>query len=359
MRINVTKTFLPSQAEYQRLTACIFDNGILTNNGPFVRALESSLKNYLDVEHLSYVNNGTMALLMAIRALDLSKKVITTPFSYVATCSTLLWEGIEPVMADIDPNTLTIDPVRVEEAITPEVTGILATHVYGNACAVEALEEIANRHDLVVIYDAAHAFGTKYKGKSLFSYGHAAAASFHATKIFHTIEGGAVISENADVVAKVSQLKNFGHKGYNEFELPGINGKASEFHAAMGLCVLPHIEKIMERRKIISRHYDSLLSDCKLRRPGLTTGCEYNYAYYPIIFPSEQSLLDTVAALNAACVYPRRYFYPSLSQLPFIKNASTPIAESISPRVLCLPLYFDLPESAVEMICEIILKTLV
>lgn len=345
---------MPPEEEYQTIISEIFQTHILTNNGPYVRALEATLKKYLHVPFISYVNNGTTALLLAIKGMGLTGKVITTPFSYVATTSSLVWSGLTPVMVDIDPDTLNIDPHKIEEAIDPSVTGILATHVYGNACAIEQIQSIAKKHNLKVIYDAAHAFGSIYRGKSLFCYGDASVASFHATKVFHTTEGGAVFSDSADFMQHINQLRNFGHTNTNEFHLPGINGKASEFHAAMGLCVLHYVEDILKRREELSHLYDATLAQLPLRRPTITPDCQYNYAYYAVIFESEAILLRAMELLNAHNIFPRRYFNPSLNQLPYVNSFSTPIAEDIASRVLCLPLYYDLEEKDIQRICQVL-----
>ncbi len=359
MNITVTKPFLPPIEDYQRYLREIWTRGWLTNNGPLVNELELRLKQYLNIEHLLYVVNGTIALQVAIKALGLTGEVITTPFSYVATTSSLLWEGCEPVMVDILHDTLNLDPTRIEEAITKRTTGILATHVYGNACEIEAIETIAKAHDLKVIYDGAHAFASAYRGRSLLSYGDVSTTSFHATKLFHTVEGGMVCAREPELLRKMSLLRNFGHASPTDFECPGINGKSSEFHAAMGLCNLPHVAEILRLRRELSMHYTAQLSAASVRRPTVTAECDYNHAYYPVIFDSEAVLTKVVAALTANNIFPRRYFYPSLSRLPYLKRRfETPISDNISPRVLCLPLYHSLTTEEVDMICRLIHRTL-
>ncbi|MBX7203769.1 MAG: DegT/DnrJ/EryC1/StrS family aminotransferase, partial [Bacteroidia bacterium] len=297
--IPVTRSFLPPLDEYTKYLEGIWERGHLTNHGPLVLELEAKLKSLLGVKHFFFVTNGTVALQVAIRAANLEGEVITTPFSYVATTSSLVWERCKPVFADIDPETFTISPGAVRAVITENTTGILATHVYGNPCHVEAIEAIAREHGLKVIYDAAHAFGVAYKGTSVLNYGDISTLSFHATKLFHTIEGGAIITNDDDLAHRIAYMRNFGHNGPEAFFGMGINGKASEFQAAMGLCVLPYLGEIMASRKQICMHYDSLLSGLsQVRKLQLTEGTtQYNYAYYPVVFPDEAILLKVKQAL--------------------------------------------------------------
>lgn len=353
--IPVTKPFLPPKAEYDRYLEGIWQRNWLTNHGPLVNELESKLKEYLDVEHLLFLANGTLALQIAIKALDLKGEVITTPFSYVATTSSLVWEGCHPVFVDIDPQTLNIDPSKIEAAITEKTTGILATHVYGNPCDVEAIEAIAAKHHLKVIYDAAHAFGTLYKGKSVLSFGDISTLSFHATKIFHTVEGGAVVTSNPELSNKMAYLRNFGHDGPYDFTLAGINAKNSEFHAAMGLCNIAHIDEIIARRKMLKAHYDERLTGLNIARPLIRVHTDWNCSYYPVLFEDETTLLKTAAALEKQYVYTRRYFYPSLNTLDYITHTSfLPNSESAAKRVLCLPMYHTLSREEVDMIAGVI-----
>lgn len=352
--IPVTKSFLPPLEEYIEYLKKIWDSNQLTNNGPLVKELEAKLKDYLGVKHLFFVSNGTIALQIAIKALDLHDEVITTPFSYVATTSSLVWEGCQPVFVDIDPNTLCLDPNLIEAAITPRTTAILATHVYGIPCDVEKIHSIAEKHQLKVIYDAAHTFGVKYLGKSLVSYGDISTLSFHATKLFHTVEGGAIITDDDELAHRISYMRNFGHKGQEDFWGLGINGKNSEFHAAMGLCNLPHIEEIITSRRQVSSWYDELLAGAGLSRPILPDNTHYNFAYYPILFPYEDVLLNVKIRLNEMDIFPRRYFYPSLNQVPYLLLQDLLISEKTSKKVLCLPLYADLSRSDVEQITSII-----
>lgn len=240
--IPVTKPFLPKQADFKSYVSSIWARQWLTNNGPLVNELEIKLQQYLALPHLLYVTNGTIALQLAIQALEIKGEVITTPFSFVATTSSIVWQGCKPVFVDIDEETLNIDPDKIEAAITPRTTAILATHVFGNPCDIDAIDRIAKKHNLKVVYDAAHCFGTQYKGKSIFAYGDVSTTSFHATKLFHTIEGGAVFTQNPDILKRMALMRNFGYSGVDTFSELGTNAKNSEFHAAMGLCLsLIHI----------------------------------------------------------------------------------------------------------------------
>ncbi|MBC6697789.1 DegT/DnrJ/EryC1/StrS family aminotransferase [Hymenobacter puniceus] len=355
MSINVTKSYLPPLEEYVGYLAGIWERAHLTNAGPLVVELERSLKEYLGVKHLFFVNNGTIALQIALKAMDLKGEILTTPFSYVATTSSIVWEGSTPVFVDIDPQTLCIDATLLEAAITPQTVAIMATHVYGNPCAVEEIEVIAKRHNLRVIYDAAHAFGVTYKDTSVLNYGDISTLSFHATKLFHTVEGGAIITADDELAHRISYMRNFGHNGPEAFWGVGVNGKSSEFHAAMGLCVLPKVDDLIRRRRELSERYDAHLAGTAVRRPLIQEHTSrYNYSYYPTVMPSEPVLLRVRDALNAANILPRRYFYPSLNTLEYTGHQSAPVSEEISTRALCLPLYYELTNEEVDTICSII-----
>ncbi len=354
--INVSKPFLPEMEEYFEYLRGIWKRNWLTNNGPLVNDLELKLKDYLDVQHLLYMTNGTIAIQIAIKALDITGEVITTPFSYVATTSSILWEGCEPVFVDIDRHTLNIDPAKIEAAITERTTGILATHVFGNPCDVEAIAAIAKKHNLKVIYDAAHCFGSKYNGRSVFEFGDVSTTSFHATKLFHTVEGGAVFTTQPAVLKQMAFLRNFGHDVNDTFAAVGINGKNSEFHAAMGLVNLKKIKELLQSRIDQTKHYDAALKSLEVEKPQFIKGAEPNYSYYPIIFKSEEALLKAMKELNDNWIYPRRYFYPSLSTLPFVGKSETPISNDISKRVLCLPMYHTLTFEEIDFVCRILLR---
>ena len=354
--INVTKPFLPPIEIYQEYISGIYKRNWLTNNGPLVNELELKLKEFLDLPHLLYLNNGTIALQIAIKALDLIGEIITTPFSYVATTSSIVWEGCQPVFVDIDKDTFNIDPSKIEAAITQNTSAILATHVYGNPCDIDAIQAIADKHKLKVIYDAAHCFGTKYKGKSVFGYGDISTTSFHATKLFHTVEGGAVFCNSPELLKKMAYMRNFGYNGPEDFEGVGINGKNSEFHAAMGLANLPFISQILESRKAQSLQYNKMLQGLSVKKLQISKDAVFNYAYYPVIFETEAQLIKSLAELNANRIFPRRYFYPTLNKLGYINKQENPIAENISTHILCLPLYFDLTKEEIDYICRILLR---
>ena len=355
--IPVTKPFLPPQEEYNKYIDGIWQRQWLTNNGPLVNDFEIKLKEYLNIKHLLYVTNGTIALQIAIKALDLKGEIITTPFSYVATTSSVFWENCEPVFVDIDASSFNMDPACIEAAITPKTTAILATHVFGNPCDIEAIDNIAKKHGLKVIYDAAHCFGTMYKGKTIFEYGDISITSFHATKLFHTIEGGAVFTKDPELLKKMAYMRNFGHNGAENFFGLGINGKNSEFHAAMGLVNLHYIDSVISRRKILSNHYNSALRNFRMQQPKLLTNASFNYAYYPIVLPTEEDTLKVITELNLNLIYPRRYFYPSLNKLPYVKQQPMPIAESVSKRIICLPFYHTLTIEEIDLIARILLRT--
>ena len=355
--IPVTRPFSPPIEEYQELLKGIWDRNWFTNNGPLVNRLELELKSYLDVPHLLYVSNGTIALQIAIKALGITKKIITTPFTYVATTSSIVWEGCEPVYVDIDPETLNIDARKIESAIDEDTEAILATHCFGNPCDIDAIQAIADKYSLRVIYDAAHCFGTKYKGRSVFSYGDISTTSFHATKLYHTIEGGAIFSNDADLLKRMAFLRNFGHDGPEKFNGIGINGKNSEFHAAMGLVNLSYVDNILTSRKTVSHWYDKFLIHADIIRPITIIQSEGNNSYYPILLTNEKLLIDVKNALEQEEIFPRRYFYPSLNNLDYT-NGNAPISVDVSSRILCLPLYYKLSSEEVLKISRIILRVL-
>ncbi|HQV37358.1 MAG TPA: DegT/DnrJ/EryC1/StrS family aminotransferase [Flavobacteriales bacterium] len=350
--IYVTRTFLPPREEYLHWLDKAYSSHVLTNNGPIHRELEETLRARFDVPHLRLMANGTLALQLAIRALGVKGKVITTPFSYVATTSAILWEGCEPVFVDIDPKTCCIDPKMIEAAITPDTSAILATHVYGIPCDVVAIDAIAKKHGLKVIYDAAHAFDVEYKGKSILSYGDASTLSFHATKLFHTVEGGAVVLSSAIEDEKLSLLRSFGHT-YDIHSCLGINAKMSEVHAAMGMAVLPHVQELIHERRELSEQYDALLGD-HLERPTIPENTDFNYGYYPVLLKNRSQLANLMSVLATEGIHVRRYFYPSLNLLPYVTTRSCPISEDKSDRAICLPLYPGLGADQVERIASMI-----
>ncbi len=352
--IPVTKTFLPPIEEYNSWVQKAFDNQWLTNRGELIRLLEDKLKDYLDIDWITITNNGTVPLQIALKLLAKQGEVITTPFSYVATTAAIVWEHCTPVFVDIHPEYLTIDETKIEAAITDKTTCILATHVFGNPCNVEEIERIAKKYNLKVIYDAAHCFGVKYNGKSIFEYGDVSTCSFHATKLFHTAEGGAMFANNLELRHQLYYSHNFGHDGPLDFHGLGINAKISELQAAMGLSVLPHMQEILDARKKITERYDSLLDFSKVKKMKLRANTQWNYSYYPIIFDSEARLLEVQAMLNENNIFPRRYFYPSLNTVPFVESSSMPVSESIASRIMCLPLYKDLNDKDQSKIIHLI-----
>ena len=350
--IYVTKSFLPPREEFDAYVDKIWQRGQLTNSGPLLQEIEERVSSYLGVNYFQFVTNGTSALMIAIRALDLiGSEIITTPFSYVATTSSILWEQCTPVFVDINPNTLCIDPDKIESAITSKTKAIMAVHVFGSPCDIDAIGVIAKKHNLKVIYDGAHAFGARYNGKSLLNYGDISICSFHATKLFHTIEGGCIVSKDADINAKVDLLKRFGHDGDEHFTL-GINAKANEFQAAMGLSNLPYISKIIQKRKQLYDLYEARLAGT-FQTLKIQEESEHNYGYYPVIFSSQEEAMRMMSKLADCNIFPRRYFFPSLNTLPYLTtHQDCPISEDISQRILCLPLYYDLSPSVVNEICD-------
>lgn len=353
--IPVTKTFFPPLSEYNKYLERIWSNKWLTNRGELVNELEEKLKNTLEVPEIVLTTNGTLPLQIALKILALNGEVITTPFSYVATTSAIVWENCKPVFVDIHPQYLTIDETKIEAAITDKTTAILATHVFGNPCHVEKIEEIAKKYKLSVIYDAAHCFGVKYKGESIFNYGDVSTCSFHATKLFHTGEGGAMICKNATLHHKLFYSHNFGHDGPEKFFGLGINAKMSELQAAMGLSVLPYINEIKEKRKEIITFYNNNLDFSRIRKLKIRENTEWNYSYYPVIFEKEDILIKVQAKLNSLNIFPRRYFYPSLNTLNYGEDTLTMnTSESIASSVLCLPIFHNLKMVQLERICDLI-----
>ncbi|MDQ1088734.1 DegT/DnrJ/EryC1/StrS aminotransferase family protein [Siphonobacter sp. SORGH_AS_1065] len=357
-KIFVTKSYLPPKEEYTAYLTGIWERSHLTNQGPLVLELEQKLRDYLDVEHLHFASNGTIVLQMALKALKITGEVITTPFSYCATSHVIAWENATPIFADIREEDLCIDPDCIEALITPKTQAILATHVYGIPCQLERIEALAKKHNLYVIYDAAHTFGVKVDGKSLLSFGDVSTCSFHATKVFHTVEGGMITTPHQELSEQLKLYRSFGHIGDEYFDI-GINAKNSEFHAAMGLCNLPHVQEIIAGRHRVTESYDHQLNWSKLRKPVIPKNVEWNHAYYPIFFKTEADLLRTRQALEAQQIFTRRYFYPSLNTLTFLHaQQSCPVSEAMALRALCLPLYPDLSDTDVQRIISIVNENL-
>lgn len=356
--IAVTKSFLPPLKDYMHHVERAYKNEWLTNRGELVLELENKISKFLELtdSKLLITNNGTVPLQIAIKLLGGHGEIITTPFSYIATTSSILWENCKPVFIDIDPEHLTIDETLIEQAITEKTTCILATHVFGNPCNIEVIEAIANKYNLFVIYDAAHCFGVKYKNKSIFEYGDVSTCSFHATKIFHTGEGGALFVANEELYHKCYYSHNFGHNGPLDFFGLGINGKISELQAAMGLSVLPFMSDILMHRAKVIDTYQSALKSSSLQLLKIRENTEWNYSYFPVVFNTEEKLLKVQATLNEQQIFPRRYFYPSLNTVSYVNGPSMENAESISKRILCLPLSHQLEGDVQFKIIDACLK---
>jgi dTDP-4-amino-4,6-dideoxygalactose transaminase len=354
--IPVTKSYLPDLARFDRMVERVWRNGWITNRGELCNELEKKIKDRLQSTSLIMMNNGTIPLQIAMKLLGNRGEIITTPFSYVATVSSIIWEGCTPVFVDIHPEELTINPDLIEAAITERTTCILATHVFGNICHVERIAEIANRYNLKVVYDAAHCFDVNYKGQSIFNFGDIATGSFHATKIFHTGEGGALFSKDEKLIERAFRMHNFGHTSSDSFEEVGINGKISELSAAMGLCVLEDMDFILKSRKEVVKYYNNNLSFRSFRTIELRDELEWNAAYFPIWFTEQGIMLKVINALEEHSIYPRRYFSPSLNKLPYVNGQKCPISESISQKIICLPLYVGLKTDELKLICEVINK---
>jgi len=354
--INVTKTFLPRFEEYEAILKRAWEKGWITNNGELVQELEEKLKKFLGVRHLFFCSNGTIVLQMALKALNITKEVITTPFSYVATTNAILWQGCKPVFADIDRNTLCIDPKEIEGLITENTEAILATHVYGYPCDIDAIEAIAKSNGLSVIYDGAHAFGCEINGNSVLSFGDISTCSFHATKVFHTVEGGCVMTDDDQLAEKLYHFRQFGHE-FDHYISEGINAKNSEFHAAMGLAVFPYFEELITVRKQISAIYIASLEGSKIIPFNRSIeGFRYNYSYFPVLFESETTLLKSMQALSQHEIHARRYFFPSINQMQFVPSRSCKVSEDIASRVLCLPIHGEMNPETPALISQILLE---
>lgn len=363
--IYVTKPYLPPLEEMMPYLEKIWESGIISNSGPFHQELETQMCDYLGVDHISLFSNATIALLVAVKALNITGEVITTPFSFVATAHSLLWNNVTPVFIDIDPISLNMDPTKIEAAITSKTTGIMPVHVYGRPCDVDEIEKIATKNKLKVIYDAAHAFGVNCHCGSILNHGDLSVVSFHATKVFNTFEGGAIISKNIETKLYIDQLKNFGFVDEITLDQTGINGKMSEFNAALGLLQLKHIDEVIEKRKAISNSYKIQLEKVKgiscLEDAGEHRN---NYSYFPIIVQADYPLTrdEVYEFLKKNGIHTRRYFYPLISDFPMYRDFPSThrnnlrVAKQVSEQILCLPIYPDLPKSVVEEICQLLSK---
>ena len=354
--INVTRPYFPDLQKYNQYLEKIYDNGWLTNNGELVQRLQNRLEEYLGVRNLLLVANGTLALMVAYRLMALEKDVITTPFSFVATSSSLVWNGLNPVFSDIDPDSFNIDENLIEHAISDNTSAVVATHVFGNPCAVERLREISDKYSLKLIFDAAHSFGVKVKDQSVLNYGDVSILSFHATKLFHTAEGGALVINDDDLFERAKRMINFGFVKEDTVTALGINAKMNELQAAMGLCVLDDINDIIEEQcRIIDRYSTELEGFVRFQEiAGDVSG---NCTYFPIVMETESQTLELKAHLMRNNIRARRYFYPSLNKMPFIKEqVSCPNSEYLSSRILSLPVYPGLTEADQDMVITEIKK---
>lgn len=352
--VHVSKVYFPDKQKFLNYVEKVYENGWLTNNGPLVQELEKRLEKHLGVKNLLCVSNGTMALQLSYKLLELGGEVITTPFSFVATTSSIKWEGLDPVFADIDPETLNIDPVKIEKSLSEKTSAIVPVHVFGNACEIEEIDRIAKKNSLKVIYDASHAFDVKYKNESILNYGDISVISFHATKLFHTIEGAALVIKDDALYEKAKIVRNFGTDGQNRVKTLGINAKMNELEAAMGLCVLDEIDTILAQRQESYEYYAVHLKDY-VQMQRINKDASQNYSYFPIVLRSEKELEHVRNALLAEDVSPRQYFYPSLDTLPYVKlRQAMTNSRDIASKILVVPMHSGV-ESAVS---KIIIKTL-
>ena len=361
--IYVTQPHLPPLEEFTPYLEKIWANKILTNGGPFHQQLESALCSYLGVKHLSLFSNGTLALVTALQALRVTGEVITTPYSFVATAHSLLWNGIKPVFVDVDPNTLNLDPARIEAAITPHTTAIMPVHCYGRPCNVGAIQQIADTYNLRVIYDAAHAFGVRDTSGSILNHGDLSVLSFHATKVFNTFEGGAIVCPDAKTKLRIDQLKNFGYVDEVTVVAPGINGKMSEINAAFGMLQLKHVDQALARRKEIDGIYRRQLQAVKgIRCLGDASEATANYSYFPILVEADYPLSRDALyqQLKDHAIFARRYFYPLITDFPMYRGLlsahpdNLPVATRAALQVLCLPIYPNLGDEEVQRVLSVL-----
>ena len=352
--IYVTMPTLAPLEEVNELMKGIWETGIMTHNGPLVQRFEKECAEHLGAPNLVSCVNGTIGLQMAIRALQLKGEIITTPFTFIATINSILWEGCTPVFVDIDPETLCIDPKKIEEKITYHTVGIMPVHVFGNCCDIEAIDAIAKNHHLKVIYDACHSVGVNYKGKSIFQYGDISVTSFHATKMLNTTEGGGCFTLDKELDEKLRRIRFFGFENHADIVEDGTNGKMTEVHAAVGIANLKYLDAALaDRKKKYTMYKDALSKDSTLSFQKIHEGC--NYSYFPVIFKDEETLLKVQAKLNENHIFPRRYFWPSVNTFTkLVPYVSMPVSEDIASRILCLPLYYALSEEDLQRIIDII-----
>jgi dTDP-4-amino-4,6-dideoxygalactose transaminase len=356
--IYVTMPTLAPLDDVTELLKGVWERSILTHNGPLVQRFEKEFADFLRIKNIVSVVNGTLAIQMAIKALELKGEIITTPFTFIATISSIRWEGCTPVFVDIDPETLNMNPRKIEECITQNTCAILPVHVFGNPCAIEEIDAIAQKHNLKVIYDAAHAVGVNYNGKCVFEYGDISTTSFHATKMLNTAEGGACFALDEKIHEKLKRLRFFGYDNKKDAVDDGTNAKMTEVHAAMGIANLKYLQQALNDRKEKYNLYKNKLSVCSdLKFQRINQDC--NYSYFPVIFPSETILLKVEKELNAQNIYPRRYFYPSVNTYrEIVPYVEMPVSEDIAQKILCLPLYYRLAHTDIIKIADCILNIL-
>jgi hypothetical protein len=357
--IYVTMPTLAPREDVDRLLEQIWSSGIMTHNGPLVQRFERDVAAYLDVPKMVACTNGTLALQLAIKALGLHGEIITTPFTFIATISSIMWERCTPVFVDIDPDTFNLDPRKIEEKITCHTVGIMPVHVFGNSCDIESIDKIAAKHGLKVIYDACHSFGVRYQGKSVFTYGDISVTSFHATKMLNTAEGGGCFTQDRELDEKMRRIRFFGFENHADIVEDGFNGKMTEVNAAVGIANLAYMDAALaDRKKKYAMYKDVLRTNSALRFQKIEQD-SCNYSYFPVVFPDEQTVLRVIGHLQANQVFPRRYFYPSVNTfrrlLPYVPM---PESENLASRILCLPLFYSLPECEVQRIAELTLKAI-
>lgn len=357
--IYVTMPTLAPLSEINTLLEQVWSSGIMTHNGPLVQRFEREVSSYLKSPSMIACTNGTLALQLAIKALGLQGEIITTPFTFIATISSIMWEHCTPVFVDIDPDTFNLDASKIEEKITCHTVAIMPVHVFGNTCDIDAINIVARKHNLKVIYDAAHSFGVRYKGESVFSYGDISVTSFHATKMLNTAEGGGCFTKDRRLEEKMRRIRFFGFENHADIVEDGFNGKMTEVNAAVGIANLMYMDRALADRKTKYKVYKELLQSNENLRFQKIQDDSCNYSYFPVVFPDEAVVCKIMEGLQAQRVFPRRYFYPSVNTFShLVPYTPMPISEELASRVLCLPLYFDLPLNEIERITEFILKNL-
>ncbi len=357
--IYVTMPTLAPQAEVDELLNGVWESGIMTHNGPLVQRFEREVAEYLRVPRMVACTNGTLALQIAIKALDLHGEIITTPFTFIATLSSIMWEHCTPVFVDIDLETFNIDPAKIEERITCHTVAIMPVHVFGNSCDIEAIDAIAAKHGLKVIYDACHSFGVRYKGESIFKYGDIAVTSFHATKMLNTAEGGGCFTQDHELDEKMRRIRFFGFENHADIVEDGFNGKMTEVNAAVGIANLKYMDAALADRKMKYMRYKEILQSRGGLRFQKIENDSCNYSYFPVVFPNEKILLRVMEHLQSNQVFPRRYFYPSLNTFTkIVPYVAMPKSEDLASRILCLPLYKGLRVQEVEEVAELVMDVL-